>query len=50
MVFFGDLQTITSKLITFGAYKIGVIIELKYPNAPFMIGVHCMNCPTNLVV
>jgi hypothetical protein len=58
MVFFGDLQTIASKLITFGAYmvnvfksiKIGVIFELKYHNAPFMIGVHCMNHHTNLVV
>jgi hypothetical protein len=42
MVFFGDLQTIAFKLITFG--------KLKYHNAPYMIGVHCMNHHTNLAV
>jgi hypothetical protein len=49
MVLFGDLcqETISSKLITFGAngvsvfqiIKIGVAIQLKKENAPLMIGV-----------
>jgi hypothetical protein len=52
MVFFSDLvsETIASKLITFGVggvsvfqgVIIGVIVQLKYQNAPFMMYVHCM--------
>jgi len=52
MMFFHDLvsKTIASKLITFGVdgvsvfqgVIIGVIVQLKYQNAPFMIYVHCM--------
>jgi hypothetical protein len=34
----------------FQGIKIGVTIQLKEYNAPFMIGVHCMNHRTNLVV
>jgi hypothetical protein len=52
MVFFGDLvlKKIASKLITFGVdgvsfrigVRIGVIVQLKDQNAPFMINVHCI--------
>jgi len=52
MVFFGDLvsKTIASKLITFGVdgvdvfqvVRIGMIVQSKDQNAPFIIYVHCM--------
>ncbi len=60
MLFFGDLNqdTIASKLIRFIAngvsvfqgVKTCVIVQLKDKNAPFLIGVHCMNQHTNLIV
>ncbi len=58
MVLFGGLNQdkIASKLITFGVdgvnvfqvVRIGVTIQLKNQNAPFMIGAHCMSHCTNL--
>jgi hypothetical protein len=60
MVLYGGLiqETITSKLITFGVDDISVfqgvrtwvIVQLKNQNAPFMIGVYCMNHHTNLAM
>jgi hypothetical protein len=60
MLFFGDLNqdTIASKLIRFKAngvsvfqgVKTCVIVQLKDKNAPLLIGVHCMDHHTNLIV
>jgi hypothetical protein len=60
MVLFGDLcqEIIVFKLITFGAngvnvfsgIRIGVIVQLREDNAPFMISVHCISHYTNLIV
>jgi hypothetical protein len=60
MVLFGDLNqdNIASKLIIFRAngvnvfqgVRIGVAIQLKNQNAPFMISVHCTSHCINLAV
>jgi hypothetical protein len=60
MELFGDMcqEIIAFKLITFGAngvnvfsgIRIGVIVQLKEDNAPFIISVHCISHNTNLVV
>jgi hypothetical protein len=60
MVLYGGLilETMASKLITFGADKVNVFqgvrirvtIQLKDQNVPFMIRIHCTTHRTNLVV